>query len=370
MYNWQQPDWPNFIYDINSLAEYTRQYEDNLIYLSGSLSNLTDAEKSDLLLQLMINEAVKTSHIEGEFVSRADVMSSVKHHMGLDQHDQPSHDLRAVGVTAMMNALCNSFSAPLSQQMLFDWHKHLLNYASYNASLEVGGWRTHQEAMQVVSGRVGKVVVHFEAPPSHAVPDQMANYIAWFNLTAKNQENEIPSAAIRAGVSHIYFESIHPFADGNGRIGRALAEKVLSQSYGQPIPISISSCIEPKKKNYYAALKQAQTSNDITAWLHYFGGVLIEAQESTKTLIQFILKKARFFDSHPDELNQRQIKVIRRMFEAGPSGFEGGMSAKKYMTITRCSKATASRDLASLLQKKMLYQLEGSGRNTRYDLNI
>lgn len=223
--------------------------------------------------------------------------------------------------------------------------------------------------MQIVSGRPEKLTIHFEAPPSTIVPLEMKNFIQWFNSTSPNQSGSIKFAPVRAAIAHLYFESIHPFEDGNGRIGRAIAEKALSQGYGYPILISLSQAFESEKKGYYEALKIASRSNNITPWIDYFVKIVLKAQIKAEEEINFILKKSKFLDLHKDQLNDRQLKVLQRMLRNGPQGFEGGMTAKKYMNITGCSKATATRDLQHLYALDVLNQI-GSGRNVRYDLNI
>ncbi len=223
--------------------------------------------------------------------------------------------------------------------------------------------------MQVVSGAVGHEQVQFEAPPSSRIPAEMARFIQWFNDTMPGGSKEIRKAAVRSAIAHLYFESIHPFEDGNGRIGRALSEKVLSQGLGRPALLSLSRAIEAKRRDYYDALKESQQSNDVTPWVTWFVNMVLEAQAQAEELIDFTLKKTRFFDRVRDQLNDRQIQILRRMLEEGPDGFEGGMSAKKYMTITGASKATATRDLQDLAEKNILI-LTGSGRSTRYQISL
>lgn len=174
---------------------------------------------------------------------------------------------------------------------------------------------------------------------------------------------------MRSAIAHIYFETIHPFEDGNGRIERAIAEKALYQTVGRPVLLSLSQTIEADKKSYYSALEQAQKSNDLTPWITYFVSITLDAQEKAKKLIEFILKKANFFDRYKPLLNDRQLKVVKKMLEAGPEGFEGGISAKKYPSITNTSKATATRDLQDLLKSEVL-QSTGGGRSTHYYLNL
>ena len=223
--------------------------------------------------------------------------------------------------------------------------------------------------MQVVSGAIGKEKIHFEAPPSSRVPDEMNRFLQWFNDTAPGGTTEIKKAAIRSAIAHLYFETIHPFEDGNGRIGRAIAEKALAQTIGHPMLLSLSRAIEADKQAYYNALEQAQKNNEITPWIEYFIAVILQAQKQARELIDFILKKSRFFDRFKDTLNDRQAKVIKRMLEAGPEGFAGGMSANKYISITKASKATATRDLQQLFEWEVLL-VEGGGRSTHYKLNI
>lgn len=369
-YNWQLPDWTNFTFDINQLQGKLLQYSQGLGQIQGEIAHLSADERLNINLQIMVDEAMKTSEIEGELISRDDVVSSIKLHLGLQPDRNLPKDARALGVAALMKRSRDTFAEPLSESTLFAWHDALLGYARDSSPLVIGTWRTHAEPMQIISGRHGKVKVHFEAPPSNQVPIEMKRYIKWFNETARNQQNEIVAAPIRAALAHLYYESIHPFEDGNGRIGRALSEKALSQAFEQPIPFSLSSCIEPKRKCYYAALKKAQVTNDVTDWLIYFVDMLIEAQELSRDIIVFTLKKASFFEKHMGKLNPRQFKVVTRMLDCGPAGFEGGMTAKKVMAITQCSKATATRDISDLVSKAILYEQGGAGRTTHYGLII
>jgi Fic family protein len=191
----------------------------------------------------------------------------------------------------------------------------------------------------------------------------------WFNKTAPGKPEAIAFAPVRAAIAHLYFESIHPFEDGNGRIGRAIAEKALFQGFGYPLLISLSQAIEAEKKSYYSALHTASKSNEITNWIQYFVRTILRAQIETDRQIHFILEKAKFFAAFENILNARQLKAVRHMWQAGLKGFEGGMSAQKYMKITGVSKATATRDLQDLHASGALRQI-GKGRNVRYELEI
>jgi Fic family protein len=367
-YNWQQSDWPHFRYDLSAIQETLLAIAEKSGLISGKLSHLSKTLQMETLLNLMVEEAIKTSEIEGEYISRPDVRSSIKNKLGLNQEKVKIHDQRAQGVVEMIFDMRNTFEQPLTEEKLFDWHLMLLS-SSTNANLKIASWREHHEAMQIVSWQQGKWAVHFEAPPSEKVPQEMTAFIRWFNDTSPGKPNAIHFAPVRAAIAHLYFESIHPFEDGNGRVGRAIAEKALSQGFGYPVMLSLSQVIEADKKAYYSALNAASRSNEISAWIKYFVHVILSAQKEVEAQINFILKKSAFFTDFEAQLNEREIKVMRRMFESGTKGFEGGMSAKKYMAITGTSKATATRDLQHLHSIHALKQL-GGGRSVRYELNL
>jgi Fic family protein len=232
----------------------------------------------------------------------------------------------------------------------------------------VGRYRTGAEPMQVVSGSVHEPRVHFEAPPSSRVPSEMKRFIAWFVQSAPGDDKALP-ALTRAGIAHLHFESIHPFEDGNGRIGRAIAEKALAQSLGQPTLTALAATILARRKSYYEALEAANKENEITGWLMWFAGVAIEAQRRTIALVEFLIDKTKLLDRLKGQLNARQEKALLRMFREGPEGFKGGLSAGKYSTITGASPATTTRDLADLVEKRGLVR-EGERRYARYRLGV
>ena len=365
-YNWQQSDWPNFRYDVSVIQDILFSIAEKTGLIHGKLSHLTEDLKSEAMISLMVEEAVKTSEIEDEYISRLDIRSSIKNKLGLNQTLVRVHDKRASGVAELMFDVRYTYNQPLTEIKLFEWHLMLLS-ASSNPNLRIACWRTDIQPMQVVSGHEGRWVVHYEAPPAVDVPGEMKQFIHWFNASAPGEIHAIKFAVVRAAIAHLYFESIHPFEDGNGRIGRAIAEKALSQGIGCPIILSLSQAIEADKSAYYAALSQASKSNDITTWLSYFLKVVLTAQVYVEQQVDFILKKSAYFNRFEGKLNERQWKVVRRMMRAGVNGFEGGMSAKKYMIITGTSKATATRDLQDLLAIKAMSQ-EGEGRSVRYEL--
>ena len=330
------------------------------------MAHLGAQDVHQALIEVMMQEAIKTSEIEGEYISRPDVMSSIKAKLDETSKHVKVHDKRALGIVDMMFDVRQSFHAPLTDTQLFEWHIMLMS-ASFHADLQIGTWRTHDEPMQIVSRKGGRWKVHYEAPPSTQVPMEMARFINWFNETSPNQAKAIKFAPIRAAIAHLYFECIHPFEDGNGRIGRAIAEKALSQGYGHPVLLSLSKAIESDKKRYYKELNKASFDNNITDWIAFFIDIILKAQDDIDAQLNFVINKAKFFDTYSDVLNDRQLKVIRKMMSFGPTGFEGGMSAKKYIKIADTSKATATRDLQHLATLGII-KAAGKGRSVHYEL--
>jgi Fic family protein len=367
-YNWQQPQWPRFTYTLVGVEDLLLSFSEKLGRVSGILEALPVDTQQDLIVDTMLAEAIKTSAIEGEFPDRKDVLSSIRKNLGLHDVPEKIKDKSAIGLASLMIDVRKTFHLSLTEETLFEWHRMLM---AGQKRIKAGQWRTHIEPMQVISGAIGKETVHFEAPPSARVPTEMSTFIQWFNHTGPGGTQEIKKAPVRAAIAHLYFESIHPFEDGNGRIGRAVAEKALSQTIGRPVLLSLSRTIEANKRLYYESLKKAQRSNEISPWIRYFVETILDAQSEAETQIDFTLRKARFFDRHRTLLNDRQSTVLTRMMAEGPQGFEGGMNARKYISITGTSKATATRDLQQLLDMGALI-LAGNagGRSTRYEVNI
>jgi len=365
-YNWQQDDWPEFKYNLKSVEDSLFSLAERVGRVSGLLKGLPEDTQIETIIDIMVSEAIKTSEIEGEYLSRQDVISSIRKNLGFNQNVERVKDKKAEGAAELMIDVRNTYAEDLTQEKLFSWHKMIMKGMR---RITIGNWRTHKDPMQVISGPLGKQKVHYEAPPSKCVPDEMKRFIKWFNETGPGETKEIKIPAVRSAIAHIYFETIHPFEDGNGRIGRAISEKALSQGVGRPIMLSLSKTIEANKNAYYDALQVAQQSNEITPWINYFIHVILDAQEQTEEQIDFTLKKTKFFDRFKGQLNERQLRVVRRLMEEGPTGFEGGMSARKYIAITHTSKATATRDLQDLVEKKAFIP-SGGGRSTRYQVNL
>ncbi|HKW15927.1 MAG TPA: Fic family protein [Terriglobales bacterium] len=364
-WNWQQSDWPKFSWRSPRFDVAEQQFLLAAGTFVGAIRHLRDSERNQLTVQAMSVEAITTSEIEGEILDRASVQSSIQRQLGLAA-DKRRVGPAETGVSEMMVSLHNTFAQPLSDDMLFGWHRMLMS--GRQDVNDVGRYRTSTEPMQIVSGAMGAAKIHFAAPPSKKVPEEMKQFIKWFNRTAPGGQEPLP-ALTRAGTAHLYFESVHPFEDGNGRIGRALAEKSLAQSLGRPSLIALAATILAHRERYYAALEAANKTNEITEWLAWFAGTTLEAQRHTLAMIEFLIDKTKLFDGIRERLNPRQEKALVRMFKEGPEGFKGGMSAGKYGTITGASPATTTRDLADLTEKGALIR-EGERRHARYKLSI
>ena len=364
-WNWEQPSWPEFSYDPAAVEPLERQFLLHSGEFIGACKHVSAADQDRLKIELISDEAVKTSEIEGELLNRDSVQSSLLHQFGLGP-DKLRISPAERGIAEMMVNLYRTFASPLSDRMLFRWHRMLLK-GNRDVAV-IGGYRKGGDAMQVVSGPLHRRKVHFEAPPSNQMSKEMKAFNAWFNESAQRGKNALSSIA-RAGMAHLYFESIHPFEDGNGRIGRAISEKALAQSLGQPSLIALAQTIERGRKGYYAALERNNKSNDITDWLTYFGQVILDAQATSIKRLEFYLAKAKFYERMRGQMNDRQDKAIARMFREGIDGFKGGLSAENYITITRTSRATATRDLQDLVLRGALTKT-GQLKHTRYHLNL
>ncbi len=366
IWNWQLKKWPHFSYDKEALKELEYRFSQNRGTVLGVLKHVHETSKDDLLVEILSEEAIKTSEIEGEVLNRESVQSSIKRNLGL-KADKRKIPPAEYGISEMMVDLYLNYDKPLSHKQLFQWHEMITN--GRRDLTNIGCYRTHEDPMQVVSGRLYEPKVHFEAPPSKQVPKEMEQFISWFNALHNETEKEGILPLAKAGIAHLYFVCIHPFEDGNGRIGRAIAEKSIALSINKPSLISLSHTIEANRKKYYNSLADNNTTLEITDWLVYFGQTILDAQENTLKRIDFLIEKTKFFDRYFSQINERQLKVIQRLFEAGHTGFEGGLSADNYKKIAKTSASTATRDLQDLIDKQILIKT-GTLKHTRYFLNI
>ena len=360
LYAWQQNSWRHFAYDGLKLEAFERQF----LHLSGVgigiYKALSDDDKEAMKISFLSNEALGTSEIEGLILDRDSLQSSIQRYFQFKNPISKSYP-RENGIAQVMVDLYRQFDAPLSHEMLFNWHQMLMNGRT---DLEaIGQYRFHDDPMRIVSFQSDKLQIHYVAPPSNTVPNEMEQFIRWFN----ESRHTLPSL-IRAGIAHLYFELIHPFEDGNGRIGRALIEKSLAQSLGQPTLIAISQTIKNHQKAYYEAIKTANTSNEITEWLQYACQMILDAQQFTIESIEFLIRKTRFFDQYTSQLNARQLKLMKRILRDNQTSFVGGVSVKNYIRMNKISRATANRDLNDLVMKGIM-ERTGNAKSTRYWLS-
>lgn len=364
-WNWQQPDWPRFSWRADRLAKAEQQFLLGAGAIHGAVSHLDSENRDHLTVQAMSEEAVTTSEIEGEVLDRASVQSSIRRALGLSA-DAGRASLAEQGIAEMMVDLYRRSQEVLDEATLCSWHRMLMS--GRRDLRDIGRYRTHAEPMQVVSGKIYDQSVHFEAPPSSCMGAQMAEFLEWFNRTAPSGSEPLP-ALTRAGTAHLYFECIHPFEDGNGRIGRTISEKALAQSLGRPTLTALAATILVRRRSYYETLEASNKRNEISEWLSWFAGIALEAQQRTQAQVEFLIDKTRLLDRLRGQLNKRQTTVLLRVLRVGPEGFTGGLSAGNYVSIARTSPATATRDLADLVDKGVLRRT-GERRHARYHLTI
>ena len=364
-WNWQRPEWPNFQYDPTHLRSAEAQFLKGAGVVVGTMHHLGGDAQQAVTIEIISQETVDTSAIEGEVLDRASVQSSVAKQLGLAAPERRANAAEA-GAAELMVDLYRSYAQPLTDRQLFDWHTMLMH--GRRDIKDIGAYRTHADPMQIVSGPLHAPNVHYEAPPSEQVAAEMQAFIRWFNDSAPDGANTL-AAITRAAIAHLWFESIHPFEDGNGRIGRAIAEKALAQALEAPTLTALAETIHGHRKAYYAELHRASETSEIDAWLGWFAEIVLEAQARTITRIRFLIEKTRMFDQLNGKINARQEKALLRMFAEGPDGFDGGLSAHNYQTITDAASATTTRDLTELVELKALRR-SGERRYARYYLNV
>lgn len=380
-YIWQHPAWPVFSFDRDALTRLNASYERRLGQLGGEPGAIPQSDLSQIELAQMVDEAVANAAIEGEMLSPEDVRSSIITQLGLDEPAVFVRDQRARGMAALQILNRQEFSQALNIATLHEWQRLALRGIEQRllvSPVKVG--RLREATVQIVSGPIGREIVHYEGPPAPTVAEELERLVEWFNRTAPGGDLEATFSPIaRAAITHFWFEAIHPYDDGNGRVGRALAEKSLMQNLGAPLLFSLSTALSAHRESYYRALGKLSTHHgtpasataiDCTGWVTWFGEEILWSMDGAGKTISFVLNKARYWRRHRDTvLNDRQRKALDRLFAAGHRGFTGGMTATKYMNLTHCAKATATRDLADLTDKRCL-EVFGSGRSVRYGLAL
>ena len=364
-WNWQKKEWPNFHWNSENFKEKEEEFLRLSGILSGYAASLSQKDFTLLEVSIIVEESMMTSKIEGELFKRESVKSSLMKNFGLDS-TQKSFNPGEQGIADAMASLHQSHANPLSHQMLFKWHKSLMS--GRKDLKDIGKYRTHEETMAIVSGPYSRQVIHFQAPPSSIVLNEMDLFMKWWQDTSSEGKSPL-SPLLRSAIAHLYFVSIHPFEDGNGRIGRMLALKALFEKLNQPQFILLSQTIEDNRKEYYKQLESSNKEMEIQAYLAYFTDLVIESQKAAIVLIKFLAKKTKFYDAYVNSLNERQLKVVERIFQEGPAGFKGGLSAENYLSITKTSRPTATRDLQDLVVKQIVYKI-GNLKSTRYFLNL
>lgn len=298
--------------------------------------------------------------------------SSVMRRLGLGQTGP--HDRHVDGLVEVISDASTSFDKSLDHDRLNRWQSALFPGGSSGIRrIVVGRYREHDDPMQIVSGSPGRETVHYEAPPSAQVPAEMERFLNWFAATAPTPSRPAPMDGLaRAAVAHVWFETIHPFEDGNGRIGRAIIDMALAQDQGEPLRLySLSRQLLESRAGYYDALNEAQRgTGDVTGWVRWFAAQISAACHRSSGIIDQAIKKNRFWADHAtEEINARQRKVLQRLLDDGDGGFLGGLNAEKYMKMTGASKATATRDLTALLASNLLWST-GQGKSVRYFINV
>ena len=360
----EHQNWPNFTWDMESLASKLADIRHRQGRLLGRMEGLGFELKREASLSTLTNDVVKSSAIEGENLNPEEVRSSIARRLGIDIAGLIPASRDVEGIVEMMLDATQQFSEPLTKDRLFDWHAALFPTGrSGMHKITVGGWRTIDAGpMQVVSGPIGKEMVHFEAPDADRLEKEMQAFLKWFG---NGYDIDL---VIKAGIAHLWFVTIHPFEDGNGRIARAISDMALARADGtQDRFYSLSSQIEAERKHYYDQLeKQQRATPDITDWLSWFLDCLGRAITNAETTLGNVLFKAQLWDTiNQRPVNDRQRLIINRMFEVD---FEGFMNTSKYAKLAKCSNDTALRDIQELKERGIFIQNPGRGRSTSYRL--
>ena len=362
---WQQADWPHFRWRDSEILPRLRQVQRRQGILIGSHSRLGNPDQT---LDTLLANIIASSAIEGERLNAQSVRSSLARRLGGSETQSYPVSDRSEGLAAMMLDAIDNHEQPLTIERLYQWHRWLFPANEWSVQrLNVGQLRG-DEPMLVVSGRVDRPTVHFEAPPRAALDDQLAAFIFWFNQT---RHDPTIDPLLRAAICHFWFVTLHPVDDGNGRLTRALTDLALSQADSQGIRLyAMSVAILEWRADYYRALESTQKGTlDITSWLCWFLDTLDYAIELALQVIDRSLAKTFFWLRHcNDALSPEQTKVLNRLLDGGEQGFENGISASQYQKVAGVSKATATRHLAELVERGCIEKLPGGGRNTRYQI--
>ncbi|WP_425557239.1 Fic family protein [Corallincola platygyrae] len=368
MWIWQADAWPKFSWQAESILPKVRAVYRKQGILLGKTS--VEANSSEHTLNILLSNILASSAIENEQLNVQSVRSSLARRMGILEEAPYPTSYRSEGVAAMMLDALDNLKQPLSTARLFQWHSWLFPANELSMQpIRVGQLRG-PEPMQVVSGRLDSPVVHFEAPPRQGLEGQLQNFVEWFN---QSRDDELLDPLLRSALCHLWFVTLHPFDDGNGRITRALTDMALAQADSQSIRLyAMSVAILNDRSGYYRILEQTQKGTlDITAWLEWFLDTLNDALDSSLLAIERTIAKTRFWQKFRESgFHPAQAKVLNRLLDGGEKGFENGINASQYQKVAKVSKATATRHLTELLDKGAIEKMAGGGRSTRYQIKL
>lgn len=360
IYIWQYPAWPNFTWNDSELIILLSEVRNLEGKIHGMMSSLGFDIQSSTSLNIMTEDVLRSSEIEGVILNSDKVRSSIARHLGIETVGLPYPDHYTEGVVQVMMDAVRNNDQPLTHERLFNWHAAIFPTGRSGIyPIQVGAYRTGDEPMQIVSGAMGKEKVHYEAPPSEAVPRMMDEFLDWFN-----KETDI-DPVLKAAVAHLWFVAIHPFDDGNGRLTRTLTDMLLARADGFPLRFySMSAEILREKKSYYEILEKTTTgSTDITLWLNWFLQIMKSAICRSEATVKRVMQKTSFWQRHREiSLNERQVKMVNLLWD----GFEGKLTTSKWAKITKASQATALRDITDLIDKGVLVAASDGGRSTNY----
>jgi Fic family protein len=363
LYIHELQDWPQFKWDKENLTDSLAEVRHKQGRLTGHMEGLGFKLRQEAVLQTLTADVLKSSEIEGEVLDKAQVRSSVARHLGMDIGALKPADRHVEGIVEMMLDATGHYDQPLNEERLFAWHMALFPTGrSGMRTIRVGAWRDDSTGpMQVVSGPIGKEHVHYEAPAAGRLSQEMSAFLDWFNKPVEMD------GVLKSGIAHLWFVTIHPFDDGNGRIARAIADMSLARSEKSPQRFySMSEQIRQERNAYYDILEQTQKGTmDVTKWLIWFLSCMGRAIENAQSILATVLAKARFWERvHGVSLNERQTMVLNRLLES----FEGNLTTSKYAKLAKCSQDTALRDILSLVEQGILVRGPAGGRSTSYSL--
>jgi Fic family protein len=375
MYHWEGKDWPSFKYDVSRVTATLNEYSKKAYSVEGAMSQLSSTDHNNAYVHLLVEEALSTSAIEGEKLNREEVRSSVARFLGLKEPERGGYFPKEKGIAAMLVDVRKSVSIPMSKYLLCHWHDLLLHGSEdyYVHSIIKGNYR--DSPIDVVREDLyGETETIYKAPGENRdkVELEMNAFFQWYNDETITCEGSPLSGPIKAAIAHLWFVAIHPFQDGNGRIGRAIAEHALFQDFSRPPLFSISTVINTNRMEYYQQLRGTNSTLVVDDWVEWFVELIKESQTKSLESVEFVLKKSKFWATYgEDKLNTRQEKVMKKIFSVGADGFvRDGLTNEKYRAITGAPPATATRDLKSLVASGLLFPSGVGKRGLRYFVNF